>query len=586
MAKKKKGFGKKEEIPTRPTRDFILAFQKRIDKYGESSTKVYELVEAKLDESILEVLPRVFDRLITNKTSKERKNIARLFVVLGELLEDLHTGNRQLNQEVSILAYQLALKVFMRKAFFKEWAVIQNNLGNAYAVRIRGNKDDNLERAIIAYESALQVYTREGFFIQWAGMQNNLGGAYLHRIRGERADNLEKALMACESALQVYSRETFPIQWAAMQNNLGKAYLHRIRGERADNLEKALIAFELALQVRTYKGLTATQNNLGDAYLYRIRGERADNLEKAIPFYESALQVYTREAFPEHWATTQHNIANAYREQIRGERDNNLEQAISTYKLAAEVFTRDAYPYKWAINQSSLAEALTQRAELTENSQDLDTAIDLLESALEVSPVGSPDFIDSQYRLGNALSRRYEYGQNPEDIEKALQAYQTALDAISPEHYDREKMWQALPSTQSILGSRLVRDGAYQEGLQLLLNSINQLKDSSDRKAYANALFQTGRAHESLYDWDSARTYYRDALRLYEHLNNSLGVAQSREGLGSVFVSQGLLARGSQELLIARDGYNNLGKSDRAAKVTQRYQAAQNALEQLAEEIY
>ncbi|MBP0019557.1 MAG: tetratricopeptide repeat protein, partial [Cyanobacteria bacterium SBLK] len=329
-----------------------------------------------------------------------------------------------------------------------------------------------------------------------------------------------------------------------------------------------------------------TQNNLGIAYKDRIRGDRADNLENAIAAYELALQVYTPSAFPEDWARTQHNIANAYREQIGGERKNNLERAISTYRLAAEVFTRDAYPYKWAINQSTLAEALTQRAELTEHSQDLDTAIDLLESALEVSPVGSPDFIDSQYRLGNALSRRYEYSKDSEDIDRAIQAYQTALDAISPEHYDREKMWQALPSTQSILGSRLVRDGRYQEGLQLLLNSINQLKDSSDRQAYANALLETGHAHQSLYDWANARIYYRDALRLYEHLNNAFGVAQSREGLGSVFVSKGSLEKGMKELRIARDSYNDLGKSDRADRANKRYKAAQNALEQLEQEVY
>ncbi|WP_323227475.1 tetratricopeptide repeat protein [Spirulina sp. 06S082] len=416
-------------------------------------------------------------------------------------------------------------------------------------------------------------------------------GAFIQEFPlGNRQLNLELSITASQLVLKIFTRKAFPEDWAATQNNLANAYSNRIRGERADNLEQAIAAYELALQVRTREAFpenwAATQNNLAIAYSDRIRGERADNLEQAIAAYELALQITTREAFPENWAETQHNLANVYREQILGERINNLEQALSAYELAAQVFTRDAYPYKWSINQSNLAETLTKRSELTENSQDLDTAITLLQSALEISPPGSPDFIDSQYRLGTALSRRYDRSQNPNDLEQALQAYETALDAISPEHYDRQKMWQALPATQSILGSRLISDGQWQEGLQLLLNSVNQLSTGSDRLAHANALFQTGRAHETLDDRDNARIYYRDALRLYQHLNDALGIAQSRAGLGSVLIAQGFLQKGMKELQIARDSYNQLGEGDRAAKIGDRYQAAEKAMKRQANEVY
>jgi tetratricopeptide (TPR) repeat protein len=377
--------------------------------------------------------------------------------------------------------------------------------------------------------------------------QNNLANAYCDRIRGERAENLEQAITAYELALQVRTREAFPQDWAGTQNNLANAYLYRIRGERAENLEQAIAAYELALQVYTREAFpekwAGTQNNLGNAYRDRIRGERAENLEQAIAAYELALQVYTREAFPEKWAGTQNNLGNTYRDRIRGERAENLEQAIAAYELALQVYTRKAFPEKWAMTQSNLAEALMQRATLTENINNLDTAITLLQEALEIAVPRSPNFIDSQYRLGNALSRRYEYNPNPSDLQQALQAYKIALDAISPEHYDRQQIWQAIPTTQSILGSRLVHDGQWQEGLQLLLNSVNQLSTGSDQLAHANALFQIGHAHETLSNWNNARLYYRDALRLYDHLNDAPGIAKSRHGLGSVLVSQGYLKK-------------------------------------------
>jgi hypothetical protein len=119
--------------------------------------------------------------------------------------------------------------------------------------------------------------------------------------------------------------------------------------------------------------------------------------------------VRTREAFPEDWAMTQHNLGNAYRERIQGDRAENLERAIHFYNQAAEVFTRTSFPEKWATNQACLAEALTKRALLTNSCTDLDTAVQLLQTALEAAVVRSPDFIDTQYRLGNALSRRYEH---------------------------------------------------------------------------------------------------------------------------------------------------------------------------------
>jgi tetratricopeptide (TPR) repeat protein len=131
-----------------------------------------------------------------------------------------------------------------------------------------------------------------------------------------------------------------------------------------------------------------------------------------------------------------------------------------------------------------------------------------------------------------------------------------------------------------------VRDGQWQEGLQLLLNSVNQLSTGDDFLAHANALFQTGRAHETLSDWNNARLYYRDALRLYEHLQDHLGIAQSCAGLGSVLVSQGHLEKGIAELTKARESYHQLEQPNKAAEVDNLYQAAKRAMERQTIEAY
>jgi len=84
--------------------------------------------------------------------------------------------------------------------------------------------------------------------------------------------------------------------------------------------------------------------NLATAYSERIQGERGENLEEAIQGYIQALEVFTREAFPQDWATTKMNLATAYSERIQGERGENLEEAMQGNIQALEVLTREAFP--------------------------------------------------------------------------------------------------------------------------------------------------------------------------------------------------------------------------------------------------
>ena len=118
------------------------------------------------------------------------------------------------------------------------------------------------------------------------------------------------------------------------------------------------------------------------------------------------------------------------------------------------------------------------------------------------------------------------------------------------------------------------------------MNSVTQLSTGDDPLAHANALFLAGRAYETLSDWDNARTYYRDALRLYRHLEELPGIAKSQAGLGGVLVSQGYLEKGIVELKSASDLYYQLQKPEEASELENLCQAAQKALERCESEVY
>jgi len=169
--------------------------------------------------------------------------------------------------------------------------------------------------------------------------------------------------------------------------NFGNLIQHFPLGTHWLNLELGIATYEQALFVYTRELFpeqwATTQNNLASAYSDRIRGERADNLERAIETYGAALQIRTRESFPEQWAMTQNNLAIAYSDRIRGERADNLERAIEDYEATLQVYTRESFPEDWAMTQNNLASTYSDRIR-GERADNLERAIEAYEAVLQI----------------------------------------------------------------------------------------------------------------------------------------------------------------------------------------------------------
>jgi tetratricopeptide (TPR) repeat protein len=149
-------------------------------------------------------------------------------------------------------AFRAALEERPRKWVPLDWAMTQNNLGNA--LQTLGKRESGtarLEEAVAAYRAALEEYTRERVPLRWAMTQNNLGNAL--QTLGKRESGtarLEEAVTAYHAALEERTRERVPLQWAMTQNNLGAAL--QTLGEResgAARLAGAIAAYDAALSV-------------------------------------------------------------------------------------------------------------------------------------------------------------------------------------------------------------------------------------------------------------------------------------------------------------------------------------------------
>ncbi|MGK7957185.1 MAG: CHAT domain-containing protein [Crocosphaera sp.] len=385
----------------------------------------------KLDDTLIQILDSWAQNTLSSLKAEQAYGITTVIVHFSNLIQEFPLGNIAINQEIAIKGYEIILTIVTFETFPQEWALTQNNLGNAYTDRIKGNKAENIEKAIAYYQEALKVRQFDALPQQWATTQNNLAIVYCNRIRGEKAENLEIAISYSQEALRVYTFETFPVDWAVTQNNLAAAYLYRIREDKAENLERAIFHYAATLKVYTLDAFpqqwAMTQNNLGTAYLYRIRGDKAENIEKAITYYQEALKVRQFDAFPVDWATTQNNLAAAYFSRIRGDKAENLEKAIAYYKEALKVYTFEAFPQQWANTQNNLAMVYCYRIR-EDKAENLEQAIIYYQQVLKVDTLDTfpQEWADTQNNLAVAYLYRIK-GDKTENLEKAITACQQAF---------------------------------------------------------------------------------------------------------------------------------------------------------------
>jgi tetratricopeptide (TPR) repeat protein len=246
--------------------------------------------------------------------SRKRKTLAR--VLNDQKREEAALAFEQGRVESARLAYEQAARLFAEAAhllpaeesetrwrYLMEEAQAEETFGDE-----RGN-NPALVRAIASYRAALQERTRERVPLDWAMTQNNLGNALATLgARESGTARLEDAAAAYRAALEEYTRERVPLAWAMTQNNLGNAL--QTLGARESGtarLEEAAAAYRAALEERTREGMpldwAITQNNLGNA-LMRL-GERESGtarLEEAVVAYRAALEERTRERVPLAWA--------------------------------------------------------------------------------------------------------------------------------------------------------------------------------------------------------------------------------------------------------------------------------------------
>ncbi len=170
-------------------------------------------------------------------------------------VDDEHKAAGPMAQAMALL--EAAAEQFTRDLYPKEWAALQNRMGQiCYRIDAQEGDQDLLKQALNHYQAALQVFNRVDHPMRWAEVMNNIGQAAA--ILGEQLKSVElfeKAIEACSGALEVRHKLDHPLLWAATQNNLGSALfmLSKLTHDPGQ-LEAAREAFSLAKGVYEARG--------------------------------------------------------------------------------------------------------------------------------------------------------------------------------------------------------------------------------------------------------------------------------------------------------------------------------------------
>ncbi len=193
----------------------------------------------------------------------------------------------------AIAIFKAALYIYPPEVFYKrfpdEWAMLQNNLGNAYFRRseIQEDKLEDLDLASACYEEALRTTPKHKFY-EWAQTKQNLGGVYC------KQEKTAEAITCYEQALEVYTEKTFPYEWAQTQNNLGLAYSDQ------RNIDKAIDCFRLALKILTPTAYPEDCLITGRGFGYVALNAR--RWQEAIEGYGVAIEALEQQRYI--WAKT------------------------------------------------------------------------------------------------------------------------------------------------------------------------------------------------------------------------------------------------------------------------------------------
>lgn len=121
----------------------------------------------------------------------------------------------------AIQCYHRSLRVFVRETWPQEFSILHNNLAIAYLSIPLSDERSKMREALAvqSFEEVLKVINLVDHPTEFAMIQNNLGNALQYASSGHPLDNNLRALAAYDEALKVRNARDTPLEYANTISN-------------------------------------------------------------------------------------------------------------------------------------------------------------------------------------------------------------------------------------------------------------------------------------------------------------------------------------------------------------------------------
>lgn len=474
--------------------------------------------------------------------------ISNIYIISDKLFY-FNQGNEEINENIAINLMQNLSNIISLQKFGKEWAVLQNTLGDFYKKRNTGDKINNENQAISSYKSALKVYTYEDYPEEWAETQFKIAKAYLDKIEGNKSENQEIAINSFKTALRYYNYDNEPEKYINIYYDLATIYQARIKGDLANNLEKAIEYYHQALSICELEndpemwGLI--YNDLGLTYTRRIKGNFAENKELAINCFKESLRVFTKDKNSEIWTLINSNLGFAYSMRSFGSLSDNIEQSLSYCNLALEGANYDNFPDIFGRIKGNLGKGYLQRIK-GDFSENIENAIKhLTDASPYYNSKNDPEiYLVITLNLGFAYLKRIE-GNESENIENAIISFQNALTACEPNNYNNN--WGIIYNNLGKAYQERVK-GNRQENLNQAINYYQQVleycqpEESKESLGLVNnnlgVIYLDELENDPVNNIEKAIYYFKQAIKIFPKEINALQWSIFYQNLGRAYIER------------------------------------------------
>ncbi|MDO8689023.1 MAG: tetratricopeptide repeat protein, partial [Dehalococcoidia bacterium] len=313
----------------------------------------------------------------------------------------------------------------------------------------------------------------------------------------------------------------------------------------------------LTEQLGDQRGKSATLNNL--AQIYSTRGD----LDGALRLYQESLALKEQLGDIHGKATTLHNLAQVY--STRGDLDGALRLYQESLALTEQLG-----------DLAGKSATLNNLAQIYSTRGDLDGALRLYQESLALT-----EQLGDQRGKSAILHNMAQLYTSRGDLDRALHLYQESLTLLEKMGLIQQAkiVKNARANVACELGKQYVEQGRWYDALHLFEESLVIHRQGDDLDARADTIYQIARTQHLIGNLDKARIHYRDALRLYEHTRNQLGIAACKTGLGRLMIQMGFLDDAIRELESAKRTYGQLNEDGRVVEVEEVLQIANHVKE-------